>query len=181
MAQSYEERYCLLTPKASFISPSLPRVLWYIAPRDEEDTIPLRDYTEEELEYFQVPETPEIDPGPLGAWRQAHWDLSFKDLVYSNSMRDARRWGYVMWDYSRLLESGFFAFPYTAPPPENNMSEEDRLDAVMESLIERRRLFWKGARGWWSKGDESHLQWERPMEVSDDEEDTERFRNTVFL
>lgn len=67
MAQSYEARYCLLIPKASFISPSLPRVLWYIAPRDEEDTILLRDYTEEELEYFQVPETPESDPGPLGA------------------------------------------------------------------------------------------------------------------
>lgn len=49
----------------------------------------------------------------------------------------------MMWDYSRLLESGFFAFPYIVPPPENNMSEEDRLDAVMEWLIERRRLFGK--------------------------------------
>lgn len=145
----------MLTPIASAIATSLPRVLWYIAPRDDKDTVLLRDYTEKELEYFQTPEAPESDPGPLEAWRHAHLNLSFKDLVYSTHMREARRWGYVMWDYSRLLESGLLDSPLTLAPLPERFTEGNLLDVVIESMMERRKLYWKGARGWWSKGDES--------------------------
>lgn len=170
-----------MTPLVSKVNTFLPNALWFLFPRDQEDTELLRDYDPEELELYTTPEVPEPNPGPVEVWRQAHLDKSLCDFVYSMDMREKRRWGYVMWDYARLTELGVLDRPFTrAPTPE--YGETEILEAVTGSLVERWRLWWKGARGWWTEEDHSQVRWEEHgHDLSDEETELESFRGRIML
>ncbi|PLB51354.1 hypothetical protein P170DRAFT_464271 [Aspergillus steynii IBT 23096] len=180
-AETYEKRYQLLTPNISRVNTFLPNALWFLFPRDEGDTELLRDYDSEELALYTTPEAPESDPGPVEVWRQAHLDKTLRDFVYSMDMREKRRWGYALWDYGRLAQLEVFDRPFTrAPTPD--YGEAELLEAVTGSLVTRWKLWWKGARGWWSEEDQSQVRWEgHELDLSDEELELEGFHNRVLL
>ena len=95
-------------------------------------------------------------------------DLDWNDFVWSLHCRELRAWGYVMWDNVRL--SDIYSEPFTLPPLPDEEELERRKEATVASMVKRRHLFRKGAKGWWAEGDESHLEWGSPPEFSDDEE-----------
>ncbi|KAH8429316.1 uncharacterized protein LDX57_006983 [Aspergillus melleus] len=86
-----------------------------------------------------------------------------------------------MWDQSRLQRLKLFDTPFVPSPIPQSISYDDRIDAVIDSLMARRKLFLKGARGRWTKEDESNLEWKHPMELSDDEVDIEKLMQIVSL
>jgi len=48
------------------------------------------------------------DSGPVDAWRLSHQEETRANWVYQGNRHHLRRWGYVMWDRSRLKTSGIF-------------------------------------------------------------------------
>ncbi|KAL5365793.1 hypothetical protein BJX96DRAFT_159767 [Aspergillus floccosus] len=179
-ADSYEERYRLLTPKATRIAIFLPSDVQDIFHSDIDERVSLKDYTAEQLKSLEGSKRSDTDPGPAEAWRHAHLELNWPAFVCSYEVHDLQRWGYVMWDYARLVEMGFFdsSVVLSDLPEGPDVAREER---IVESLVTRRKLYQKGARGWWAEGDESRLEWEEPLEVSDEEEDIEHFKLRIML
>ena len=138
-----------------------------------QDATPLKDYTFEQAELLQIPEVPEPDSGPAEVWRWSHLELGSEHFVWSVHCRELRTWGYVMWDNARLDGSDTYSQPFKLPPLPDEQELERRKDATIASMVRRRQLFREGAKGWWAKGDESHLEWGKPPQFSDDEEDWE--------
>ena len=66
---------------------------------------PLEDLTEEEQRVLIPPQVADDDDnGPVEAWWWVHAGVT-PNLWYNNvMMQDVRRWGYVMWDSTRLAE-----------------------------------------------------------------------------
>lgn len=85
------------------------------------------------------------------------------------SLRTARLAGYVMWDRARILNNPSnnfnlnfdFYSAETAAPQQRQLTPTEWLhhQDARHSLFRRRELFLRGARGWWSKDDESRLEW----------------------
>lgn len=105
-------------------------------------------------------------------------DFDWEDFVWSVHCRELRAWGYVMWDNARLSEY-IYTQPFTLPPLPDEEELERRKEATISSMVKRKHLFRKGAKGWWAEGDESHLEWGDPPEFSDDEDWEERFIELV--
>ncbi|KAK7935315.1 hypothetical protein PG985_000810 [Apiospora marii] len=102
------------------------------------------------------------DPGPADAWRWAHQEESWAHWVYQANRRDLRRWGYVMWDRSRLKVIGLFREPWLDPSYSGGATLEQqdaaRRRAGLQESWEKREWVWKrGGRGWWSADDESKV------------------------
>lgn len=180
-ASTYDDRRRLLTPVVLQIVNFLPSEARELVCRKVDDAVPLSQYDQAQLEPFVQPYAPEPDLGPVEAWVRAHLEAPWRNFVADINSRDLRRWGYVMWDHSRLQSIGFLDNPFVPPPRPEIVSETDRLDAVIDSLITRRKLFVNGARGWWAKDDESHLEWVKPWELSDEEEDIDLLMDIVSL
>ncbi|KAG2411784.1 hypothetical protein HFD88_009340 [Aspergillus terreus] len=180
-AKSYEERYRLLTPNVRLIAWFLPEELPDLFHTDVDETVLLKDYTAEQLKSLEGSKRSDADPGPAEAWHHTHLELGRLDFVGSDRVRELRRWGYVMWDYARLVEMGGLDSPVVLSDPLPHIPDFPRQDRVVESLVTRRKLYWRGARGWWAEGDESRLEWERPSEVSDEETDIAHFKTRIFF
>lgn len=73
-----------------------------------------------------------------------------------------------MWDNVRLNESDIFSQSFALPPLPDEDELERRKNATIASMLKRRQLFIKGAKGWWAEGDESQLVWGKPPVFSDD-------------
>lgn len=78
-----------------------------------------------------------------------------------------------MWDNARLEKSDIYSQPFTLPPLPDEQELERRKDAMITSMVKRRRLFRESAKGWWAEGDECHLEWGKPPRFFDDGEDWE--------
>lgn len=76
-----------------------------------------------------------------------------------------------MWDNARLLD--IYSEPFKLPPLPDEDELERQKGATVASMVKRRHLKRKGAKGWWAEGDESHLEWGNPPQFSDNEEDWE--------
>lgn len=138
-----------------------------------QDSTPLKEYAIGQAKLLNIPEVPEPDSGPAEVWRWSHLELNAEQFVWSVHCRELRAWGYVMWDSARLNESDIHSQPFTLPPLPDEEELQRRKDATIASMVKRRRLFREGAKGWWAEGDESHLEWGKPPQFSDDEEDWE--------
>ena len=146
-----------------------------------DDSHLFKDYDQEQASCLQVSCTVDPDPGPGEAWRWAHFELARPQFVCGLETRELRRWGYVMWDHSRLVDSGIFDSPFDIPPEPDLNEIRRRAEAVIPSMIERRKLYQRGARGWWDEGDESQLTWGLGYEPSDEEADISSFRTMIFF
>ncbi|KAM0167930.1 hypothetical protein ACHAPF_011502 [Botrytis cinerea] len=96
------------------------------------------------------------DKGPELVWRWAHQSCGSVDFVLCDKHRFEREWGYVMWDYSRILELGVTESEWerTDDAENNKGSRPSR-----ESMDRREKIYRTGGRGWWSAEDESKVVW----------------------
>lgn len=101
-----------------------------------------KDYDQEEANLLQVSWTVDPDPGPGEAWRWAHFERSRPQFVCRLEARELRRWGYVMWDHSRLANSGVVDSPFNILPQPDLNEIRRRVGAVVPSMIERRKRYW---------------------------------------
>ncbi|PLB37485.1 uncharacterized protein BDW47DRAFT_117906 [Aspergillus candidus] len=146
-APTYEQRKLLLNRKLKGSYPFLPGLLQWIFQGGVQDSTPLKEYAIGQAKLLHIPEVPEPDSGPA-------------EFVWSVHCRELRAWG-------------IYSQPFTLPPLTDEEELQRRKDATIASMVKRRRLFREGARGWWAEGDESHLEWGKPPQFSDDEEDWE--------
>ncbi|KAI1423884.1 hypothetical protein F5Y12DRAFT_797928 [Xylaria sp. FL1777] len=67
---------------------------------------------EDEKSHIKQPFFDDPDPGPVDAWRWAHWKDIRANWVYQEYHEELREWGYVIWDRSRLETVGIFRQDY---------------------------------------------------------------------
>jgi hypothetical protein len=122
-AKSYEERYALLSdvcPPRIYLPEFLYLGLRYCA-NESDVTIWLNELTADEIAiYIKSPFFPDPDIGPRHIWQWAHWEESWTTYVFQENRQDLREWGYVMWDRSRLDDSGIFQKPWEDLPLEED-------------------------------------------------------------
>ena len=125
------------------------------------DWKPLRLYTEDE-ERVRVGRPLDKDPdvGPERLWRWAHHEVSALWFIMSQRNHELRAQAYLMWDNNRIEKLGLFSNMYSIPP-EEHYYERSRIEfELMErSCLERKRIWMRGGRGWWTEGDESRIVW----------------------
>lgn len=165
LAVTYKERYQLLYCRGS------PRVTYDFLSRglqtanERSDRVFLDALsTEDEALHIKRPFFSDPDPGPRDAWLWAHQEESWANWVYQESRESLRRWGYVMWDKYRLDSVHVLQEHWEDTRTSTDFLEEEqeagRERAYMQNSWERReQIFRSGGRGWWSWGDESHVQW----------------------
>lgn len=155
-ATSYEEHRRLLKnyPVPDYVI--LPLV-WDI----EGDDISISEYTEEQKKALvNHSATNDPDPGPYNAWLWAHTNSENHQFFFSEPHELLRRKGYVMWDYSRLVDEwDLFSKPFESV--ENNTCASAYSEKDIEySYAQRSDIFYRGGSGWWSKDDESKIVWQ---------------------
>ncbi|KAM5351173.1 hypothetical protein ACJ41O_003896 [Fusarium nematophilum] len=106
--------------------------------------------------------TPFFSDGDGGA--EEIWKLTTLDSdlgIYDHRDLSLRQWGYVLWDDERLQPLRCLLPPWTAIAdlPQDHGSLGTVTEAVRESWEARSSLYRRGARGFWSKDDESRLVW----------------------
>ena len=100
-ADSYKERF-----RGSH-SRSLSSESFFIFPSSTTDRLPLSDLDDEDQRNYIPPSfANDGDSGPEEAWRWAHADYRPSDWFNVIKFKGLRDLGYVMWDSSRLAESG---------------------------------------------------------------------------
>ena len=134
----------------------------------EDDGVPLKDYTEElKILHISPPFLKDSDRGPTEAWRWAHSKSSKSQFYFRADHRPLRQRGYVMWDLQRLLDWKLLENPVENVIAQRRPGYPERLrrkaerDEQRQSFKERSRIWMNGGRGWWTPGDESHIQWSR--------------------
>ena len=101
--------------------------------------------------------------GPEKAWRCVFTDST--SITYRSRIayrKTLRKRGYVMWDYSRLLQWGFLDHEWHELPPEppvDNLEYNRREAQRVQSFDARVAIWYRGGRGWWNPGDESRITW----------------------
>ena len=165
-AEAYEERYELLYspdgPSATdlFLHENLHGA------NERNNDIFLDAFTpEDEANYIKRPFFTDRDSGPEDVWRWAHQEETRANWIYQENRRNLRQWGYVIWDRSRLEETGIFQEPWEDRSRSNEALLEEQ-EAVRQrayvrnSWEARQQISWSGGTGWWSWGDHSKIQWE---------------------
>ncbi|KAJ8132048.1 hypothetical protein O1611_g1571 [Lasiodiplodia mahajangana] len=112
--------------------------------------------------YFEDP-----DDGPFSIWKWAHESASLRRSVYQRGQAKLRKWGYVMWDRTRLDTLSIFRDTWRPPVlnpfarllPDDSVGEVD--ERWTSSWWERSRIYNEQGRGWWDFGDESKIVWAR--------------------
>lgn len=162
-ATAYEERRELLGDHGVMNVEFIERVFDEFFKVTAGNTI-LSEYDEEKKKYMLKGVADEPDPGPPSAWYWLYQDCCEGNFFYDYHCKPMRKRGYVMWDYSRLVnEWGFFgkacqqileelcdSIPST---PIRNIEE------INYSYDRREEIYISGGRGWWSADDESKIIW----------------------
>lgn len=175
-AETYEERQGLLhhycTSRCSPLAPELFLYDGLLGANEQTHIIVLKWLRpEDDILRIKQPYYWESDPGPADGWRWAHQEESWAHWVYQENRRGLRRWGYVMWDRSRLEAVGLFREPWDESSYSGSAALEQqdaaRRRAGLQESWERREWVWKrGGRGWWSGGDESKVIYPEAVEES---------------
>lgn len=163
-AETYEERHRLL--HSSQCPPATDYFLYeglQCANKENNDiTLDLR--PEELACHMKRPFYADSDKGPATVWKWAHQTESWANWVYQKNRRDLRRWGYVMWDLSRLDELGIFQNEWKDTGRREDLLLEAQEAARQRSRMEsswkkREQIYMKGCTGWWSSEDHSMVRW----------------------
>lgn len=122
----------------------------------------LSEYTEEQKQaLISRPAIEDLDSGPYNAWYWAHANDTYADSIYGGCHKWLRMKGYVMWDDSRLnQEWKLFETPYedAEDDSEDHLSRLT-IEEIHHSYDRRSWIRARGGRGWWSKDDESKIDW----------------------
>lgn len=148
-----------------------PHWLWPLAtpyrglqtPSDDEaddDETPLADYSAEDLATrFPTLVDNIADKGPFRSWWTAFANLPRYEWPMPDDHAGLRKRAYVFWDQDRLEYYSMLQLFRNAPPESELQASPKDIDAMKESFEERRKIFKKGGRGYWSKGDLSRIIW----------------------
>lgn len=127
---------------------------------DHGDQVPLAECTDEELaRLLPAPCDRDTDKGPYEAWRVAFGYMHGTQWVMMTDHAWLRERAYVLWDMRRLEEYGMLEVIENAPEDSALIEAEKDLEDMQESFVERSRIWNKGGRGYWSKGDTSKIVW----------------------
>jgi hypothetical protein len=166
LADSYDDRYNILSPKQPKYETSPKRANQFLdqallSSNDSDDDVLLREYTEvDERAHIHPPFFRDPDLGPSNVWRWAHLDERCCNFVQTTERRQLRKWGYVMWDQSRLDLTSIQRSPFEEPPEEPPSDDQMKREAERsKSLGRRHQIYVKGGRGWWSFEDEAKIVW----------------------
>jgi hypothetical protein len=107
------------------------------------------------------------ESSPFRIWRIAHEDCwqRGEDLIYNPRHDILREWGYVIWDAPKTLLPDEELRKKIAYARELSLLEEFRRydyeekAKMRKSWKERRQIFNRGGRGYWSKDDLSQILW----------------------
>jgi hypothetical protein len=178
-AKSYDQiseahgKYFLKRPRdaSHLLDPGLKNSTVGIFTAGKDDWFWLEDYsTEEDDRLIKKPVWyDDEDKGPELAWRWAHQSFESRDFVLCEQHRFEREWGYVMWDYSRLLEFGVMENEWDRA----DVAEDGRDSRPSSESRDRRwKIYLAGGSGWWSAEDESKVvwpggcaPWDKPVEI----------------
>ncbi|KAK2767813.1 hypothetical protein FQN54_003974 [Arachnomyces sp. PD_36] len=153
---SFEEGLKIIYSKAEIRRPPPPYRKW-LSYDPHHDQAMLKEYSLEKIESLIYPSfLMDLDNGPAEAWRWTFASEYSVSFGYNPRTRELRRSGYIMWDYARLVDWGFFQGDWV--PPSLDRSPDD----VKREQAYRRAQSWKetwctGAKGWWSAGDQSQV------------------------
>ena len=113
----------------------------------------------------------DTDAGPKDAWLWAHEDCLRLYYHLYGGHRTLRRWGYVFWDSARwkqlrFLDTDYFAWRIKTLHEEKHQDRRGYPYKEMRASWQARSQIWcRGGRGYWSKGDESRVQWPAEAEL----------------
>ncbi|PQE17897.1 zinc finger domain-containing protein [Rutstroemia sp. NJR-2017a BBW] len=145
-------------------------------PKSEDHEYWLEDFSEEEDDAFIKKPVwcDDEDEGPELIWRWAHSWFHGADFVLCEQHRFEREWGYVMWDYARILQLRVMENEWTKTPNDVYVSGKGS-GPPKESLERKWKIYRAGGRGWWSADDESKVvwrggcaPWDKPVEILPD-------------
>ncbi|KAK3902172.1 hypothetical protein C8A05DRAFT_15727 [Staphylotrichum tortipilum] len=162
IADSYDAKHRMLQ---SALDPSygrvnLPEALHEVL--DDADGRPVQFQSEEELHSIALrrgdsPEEDDTDQGPYKAWRNAHADSTLEESLMFEDDAWLRGRAYVFWDRHRVQQQFKDGFG-EEPGYRRDYTEREYAD-MLESFRERSKIWQKGGKGFWSRGDTSRIVW----------------------
>ncbi|KAI1178163.1 hypothetical protein F4777DRAFT_586814 [Nemania sp. FL0916] len=152
-AETYDDRERALCsdyrpqPTCYFLHGGLAEACYY-----RNDPPPGGLITVDELRAFKQPYFADPDPGPADIWRWAHREARWQMYIQQHNRHSLRKWGYVMWDKSRLEAMGVFLEPWVNTFDRRNgfAGSLEWLPHWKKSWAERKEIFERGETGWWS-------------------------------
>lgn len=173
-ARTYDERYNLLSTNAVPESDNLFLESALQAKTNESDgpNYCLDEYTPDDILLLKNKpfasssggDNDENSSGPYEAWRWAYEDYDHLCFYFADEHWSLRRKAYVMWDLTRLSRWEPFKQSWDGgnEPEWLGLSIAQRVFRVesrRKSIMERKKIFNVGGRGWWALGDESKIEW----------------------
>lgn len=175
-AKTYDERYKLLSPNPS---PESDNLFLESALQTEINEVDgpdywLDEYTPDDILLLKNKpfasssssgDNDESDSGPYEAWRWAYAKYDHLCFYFADNHWNPRRKAYVMWDLTRLFQWGPIQQPWDERSEidrETNLVAAQRSYRTLSrrrSMMERKRIFILGGRGWWAWGDERKIKW----------------------
>ncbi|KAK2748554.1 hypothetical protein FQN57_000689 [Myotisia sp. PD_48] len=108
--------------------------------------------------YSERPCSVDRDRGPYKTWKTAYALSDGRHAMWFQ-LRAFRDAAYVMWDDARIerWDDGHGLGVFSSIPPLSNLSSIKAIEEQRQSFIRRDKLWMEGARGWWSRDDESKV------------------------
>lgn len=102
-----------------------------------------------------------IDEGPYEAWYAAHKHLpkgAWFMLDHNGWLRDR---AYVFWDWDRIKKHHLLEIFQSDSDQgdQRHIPTSEEFEEMQESFDERSKIWQKGGKGYWSKGDSSRIEW----------------------
>ncbi|EXJ58375.1 hypothetical protein A1O7_05800 [Cladophialophora yegresii CBS 114405] len=123
----------------------------------------LKRYSQEELAslHGSREDDADQDSGSFEMWKSANQDEVAAMFVFALDKAPLRRTGYVTWYGARGSEDNMMdLFEEIMSMPERSLQPiDEEWDEMQTSLDKRSRIWQRGGRGDWSKGDESRIVW----------------------
>jgi hypothetical protein len=162
-AANYTEKRDLLNHALDYPGLSLAMGLAHSNAGYPDDYIVLSKFSEAELEIFKGGRAKDLDHGPYQTWHWVHQDQMSFHFTLVPEYECLRRRAYVMWDQERITRHKMLdAFRQALNSWEGGDFPTLADYEEMRESFHARSLIWaKGGRGYWSKGDESRIEWPR--------------------
>lgn len=108
-----------------------------------------------------------LDRFPFEIWRRAHINIAVKDTVFHTDMMYLRKCGYVLWDLPVEAVADLSKCVHRLKKAARTHGDYVRRaeKVVLNSFQERREIFDKGGRGFWTPGDTSRIVWQEQKQT----------------
>ncbi|CEJ81602.1 hypothetical protein VHEMI01722 [[Torrubiella] hemipterigena] len=100
------------------------------------------------------------DRFPFQIWKEAHRNSCMHESGYSEAERGLRWYGYVLRDFSNMSEKDISRLAGLGNSRPNESMTREQEDVIAHSFTERKDIFDRGGRGYWSPGDTSRIVWQ---------------------